>query len=538
MNSNIFESLINGNNGNNENYIEQFVTPLTPYFICNHFISSEINTNIGSKYICYDLKVSANNLLMNKNYCDIKNFDIIQIQVDYFNFFFDEILPDIVKRGIYIIIVTSQWHLPQIHKNHKTDACLNSDNILLWISQNPIYTNHEKYMAFPYGLLHTELNNYISFVKSCNKKKENKIINQHSGVHIHLPNDHIRRRYSLFGIDSGPKLNYFDYLNNIAQSEFVISTSGDREDCYRHYECIGLDAIPLSNINNGYIDIFQENMIYSTAEEMVNMVNNKTVEHCHFIPNKDILTIHHWVEKINARIKEIKERSILYSNMLVTIFGSCRLESIYKIPVLKVTGIRDNISYTHYTKEMLEVIKFCKEGHVSPEETVTTFRTPILHNRKLYFNHILSRNFNNTQIFILEIASRKTYEYNVKFVHHILFDSNEYNKNYKDQIKVSIQSDEEVEDDIIKIKKELNRPMIIVGHILAYNNGPRNDLVCLLEKICLKHDILFINPKKEIESLGYNVKNLLENDLTHYNNTGHLVMQSIYVNFIKKLIGY
>jgi len=67
---------------------------------------------------------------------------------------------------------------------------------------------------------------------------------------------------------------------------------------------------------------------------------------------------------------------------------------------------------------------------------------------------------------------------------------------------------------------------------------PHHLLFDLLEKICLKHDILFINPKKEIESLGYNVKNLLENDLTHYNNTGHLVMQSIYVNFIKKLIGY
>jgi len=218
--------------------------------------------------------------------------------------------------------------------------------------------------------------------------------------------------------------------------------------------------------------------------------------------------------------------------MLVTIFGSCRQESIYKIPGLTVTGIRDNVSYTHYTKEILEVIKFCKEGHVSPEETLTTFRTPILNNRKLYFNNILNKNFNNTQIFILEIASRKTYEYNGKFVHHILFDNNEYNENYKSNIKVSVQSDEEIENDIIQIKKELNRPMIIVGHILTYNSGDRHNLLHLLEKMCLKHNILFINPKKEIENLGYDVKDLLESDLTHYNETGDNIIKYIYNKFL------
>jgi hypothetical protein len=52
-------------------------------------------------------------------------------------------------------------------------------------------------------------------------------------------------------------------VTNILKSEFVISTLGDRDDYYRHYECI------VSNINDGYKDIFEENMVYSNANEMI-----------------------------------------------------------------------------------------------------------------------------------------------------------------------------------------------------------------------------------------------------------------------------
>jgi Methyltransferase FkbM domain len=218
--------------------------------------------------------------------------------------------------------------------------------------------------------------------------------------------------------------------------------------------------------------------------------------------------------------------------MLITIFGSCRQESVYKLNNATVTGIRDNVSYTHYTKEILELIKFCKYGHISPEDTVTTFRTPILYNRKLYFNEILKNNFYNTNVFVLEISGRKSYEYNRKYVHHILYDNEKYNKNYKDKINVTFQSDEEIENDIVKIKKELNRPIVIVGHVSARNDGGRFDLLCILEKICLNHNILFINPAKEFLKLGQKVELLMEPDLTHYNEMGHNVIQEVYNRYI------
>lgn len=287
----------------NKDPIEQLVTPVTPYFICNHFISTEIHTSSGWKYVDFNLDLKANDLLKNKNFNDIKNFEIIQVQVDYFDFFYDQVLPFLVKNNIKVVLITSQWHLPQIQKSSKTDDLLNNKNIILWISQNPIYINNDKYMAFPYGLLHTSLSDYINFIRSCNANncKKIKLLNQYASVHGHLPNNHIRKMFDVFK-NSGEPLSYIEFLTNIFNSEFVISTAGDRDDCYRHYECIGLNAIPISNINGGYKDIFGENMIYSKAEDMVNMINNNIVNHNYKMPNKEILTVSYWVCKINQKM--------------------------------------------------------------------------------------------------------------------------------------------------------------------------------------------------------------------------------------------
>jgi hypothetical protein len=291
----------------NINPVEYLVTPLAPYFICNHFISTEIHNNSGCKYVGMNLKLKANDLIKNNNYNDIKNFEIIQIQVDLFDFFHNEILPIIIKNNIKVVIITSQWHLPQIQRNYKTDNLLNNSNIILWISQNPIYENNEKYMAFPYGICHTNINDYVNFIKlnDINTDKNIKILNQYACVHGHLPNNHIRKMFDIFGKNSGNgnNINYTEFLTHILNSEFVISTSGDRDDCYRHYECIGLNAIPVSNINDGYKDIFGDNMVYSNAEEMINMINKNIVNYIYKKPNREILTISYWVCKINQQIK-------------------------------------------------------------------------------------------------------------------------------------------------------------------------------------------------------------------------------------------
>ena len=303
-----FIEILNNNNNLN-NYLKYIVSPITPYLICKHHFSTELYKG-NHKYIGEDIKEllneNTNDLYLNKNFDKIKEGDIIQVQVDLFSKFVNNILPQISCK---IIVITSQWHLPQINRNQITDEFINNDKLILWISQNPIYENHNKYMAFPYGICHKDVNNYINFIKKNYNKilnidtKTNLCFNSPVSLHDHLPTNHIRR-HPIFNSVKNKRLSYDEYLNSILKSKFTISTSGDRDDCYRHYECIGLNSIPISDIN--YREIFGNNMIYSDIDNIIEMINETKIigynESNNYI-NPDILLIDYWRYKISKRTK-------------------------------------------------------------------------------------------------------------------------------------------------------------------------------------------------------------------------------------------
>lgn len=219
------------------------------------------------------------------------------------------------------------------------------------------------------------------------------------------------------------------------------------------------------------------------------------------------------------------------NNKKIIIFGTCRLESLSKYDNI----IRNNISYTYDTKETLEIIKYLKYNHIQSEQTLFTFRTPMLKKIPLIhkdFEGVLD----NTDIFIIEISGRKTYRYNDFYVHSALKD---LCKNIpKEDIIINKQNDEEVENDILEIIKELNtKNIIIVGHIVTDNESERYKLAHLLSNICIKYNILFIDPVKEVNKKGYNILNLVDSDskIIHYNSEGHNIIRVIYEEYINKI---
>lgn len=215
--------------------------------------------------------------------------------------------------------------------------------------------------------------------------------------------------------------------------------------------------------------------------------------------------------------------------MKITLLGSCRQDSLYEDYTL--TDVHFDLSYPHYTKEILEIINFYKYNNIKSEDTVYIFRTPILYNQPYILTEEKQLNFENSDIFILEIASRYCYKFKDRYVHHILHDHK-----HLDGIIITKQSDDEIENDIIEIKKLLNKKIIIIGHIVTYNHGSRFELSQLLENICEKHKILYINPIKEIKLLGYNIDELVvkEDIIAHYNNKGHKIIKNIYNKYINK----
>ncbi len=168
---NLIEKIKNIKNINNEQnnkfniqLLNSIINPFSPYFLCDHFIGIEY------KFYNIPIPINKNNILISNNLSIINNYDIIFVEVKLFKYFIINILPRINKK---FILLTGQWHAPQIYISDDTNKILLNNNIILWISQNPIYSNNSKYIAFPYGICHTNINNYANELLN----NTNKIIN-------------------------------------------------------------------------------------------------------------------------------------------------------------------------------------------------------------------------------------------------------------------------------------------------------------------------------------------------------------------------
>jgi len=272
-----------------KNVMSHIVTPFSPYFFCDHYIGTEAH------HFNIPIPDSIHNILLTRDLSTICEGDFILCEVNYFHLFCAEILPKIQNK---IVLVTSQYNLPQIHRTQTTDDLLKNDKIIRWISQNPIYSNEPKYVPFPYGICHNNVVEYMQhFVWEGSTKKIHNLTNMHSSIHPHLPKTHIRLQYDILGKDSGPMLPYKEFCENLQKTEFVISTVGDRDDCYRHYEAIGLGAIPISNVNSHYKALFGNNMHYSGSVEINEVATRNAVSVEYHEPNKELIFISYYVKR-------------------------------------------------------------------------------------------------------------------------------------------------------------------------------------------------------------------------------------------------
>jgi hypothetical protein len=235
--------------------------------------------------------------------------------------------------------------------------------------------------------------------------------------------------------------------------------------------------------------------------------------------------------------------------MSITLFGTCRIDNINLN-----NNLNNLLNYTHCTKEVIQFINFLKgKLIIPPPYNILCFRSALCNNIGINFIDFYNKLFNETRTFIIEICSRKKYIHNGFYMHHLPFDKilqkvdnneiryfiNNTPKYILNNYTIEIQSDEEIENDILAIKKLLYpKKIIIVSHYNSKLNGEylnsRNNLINLLEKICLKYNISFINPT-EIFS-NYSQEDIMRNDLGHYTDLGREEFIKYLNNYINNLI--
>ncbi len=219
--------------------------------------------------------------------------------------------------------------------------------------------------------------------------------------------------------------------------------------------------------------------------------------------------------------------------MLITILGSCRQVPVSKY--CKITNILEGLNYPHYSSEILQQIRYIKYKNINEYDTQFCFRSGILSKNTIsdlkYYE--LKRDFYDTTLFLVEIASRIAYKFNNLFLHHIA-EEDKYGFVYKNNIHKYELSDEDIENDIINIRNELYpKPFILITHFATYNYGKRYNLIKLLESICLKYNIPYIN---QSDIVANNINILVDEPiLSHYNHTGQDVVAKILYNKITEV---
>lgn len=285
-----FKDIINQRFKTNTEVLEHIINPFSGYVLCDYYLGTEVSEHrVG---ISLRKKID---LLNNRSYEKIRNNSIVMVQANKLHIFVQQVMP---KLKCNIILITGQWTLPQVTKSDFTDTIIADSRISHWFSQNPLYDyEHEpKYHVFPYGMKHENVLAYYNFLLEEHGEKKKHFSNLYCSVHKHLPVNHIRKMHSVCNAKKKP---YYDFLKALQESEFVVSTAGDRPDCYRHYECIGLNTIPVSDISFLYKRIFGDNMLYFNRSSLLNAIASKTTGVKYHEINRDLITTAYWREWVN-----------------------------------------------------------------------------------------------------------------------------------------------------------------------------------------------------------------------------------------------
>ena len=234
----------------------RIVTPFTPFILSDCFFAPEIE-----KYGLRNLNPRSVDLSMSGSLPPLED-PIIFLQVNQIDAFCDEILGGITQP---FILITGKWHLPGLQLGDSVRTILKNPHLKKWYSQNQIF-DELPILPFPYGVKLSSAPHvwWRMRMQSALGLGRSGVFVPHVASHAHLEGFALEARIQLHDL-MGPRIKLAPYLNKILRHKFVISPPGDRMDTYRHWECIALGAIPVSNLPPIFADLFGRQMLLTEA---------------------------------------------------------------------------------------------------------------------------------------------------------------------------------------------------------------------------------------------------------------------------------
>jgi hypothetical protein len=241
---------------------------------------------------------------------DMQANDTVYINVKGLADFGQNILPQL---NVSITLITGQFHKSprDLLPTHVVQRLLDHPLIARWFCHNIIVhvplvlTNHSKLAPWPFGIQHAP---YIpnqpnplpaykeAFVQHLHTPKTQSIMIGYISPYTNPERQKIA--------PSGPKQNLTSYYNDMARHQFIMSPNGDRPDCYRHYEAIGLGAIPLTQLDPALYSHLQDGPVVYSMTSYWNLTEESaplqnvidSSQHRPIRTNRRMVTEEYWME--------------------------------------------------------------------------------------------------------------------------------------------------------------------------------------------------------------------------------------------------
>jgi hypothetical protein len=218
----------------------------------------------------------------------------------------------VIYLKVPITLISGQWQKTDELRDDIVQYLLNHPRISKWFCQNLDTTvsanmiHHPTLAPWPYGIQHTRYNPELpipvelfrdAFWKHLHTAKSKGIMIGYFDVTTNSN----RARVSPVGTN----LRHVEYYEEIALHRYLISPDGDRPECYRHYEAIGLGTIPLTQLNPKFYAhlspapiVYNMSSFWNLSESKEELVAARKV-HSHHETDRRMITEEYWIEYVD-----------------------------------------------------------------------------------------------------------------------------------------------------------------------------------------------------------------------------------------------
>jgi hypothetical protein len=220
--------------------------------------------------------------------------------------------------GTLDVIILSGGQQKHIPSNKIIEALLNNSHVHHWFCQNPDLQGgkdpyHSKISPFPYGLqdlphnragserlleLYKQL--FLNYTETSPPVMTSTSSTRTNGTSIYT--GYIRTGPKLPNRDKVPhrskSVSPEQYFADVAANTYILAPNGDRPECYRHLEAIGLGTVPITEMDPFlYRHLREGPVIYNTPTWDLDTL--KETLDPHPIVNRNLVLEEYWMEYVD-----------------------------------------------------------------------------------------------------------------------------------------------------------------------------------------------------------------------------------------------